>query len=462
MSSTSTSLLPAPVNASKAELLASLPALERQQFWLSLSPEEAAALEYDWRFWGRPNQHAPAGNWVTWLPLAGRGFGKTRIGAEWVREQVESERCGRLALVAETAADARDVMVEGESGLLSVCPPWSRPRYEPSKRRLTWPNGATATTYSADDPEQLRGPQHDGAWCDEIGKWHSTKPKDGSHTRAESAWSNLMFGLRLGSAPRCVATSTPRPTPLVRQLVADPDTVVTRGTTYENLLNLAPSFRSVIQRYEGTRLGRQELNAELLDDVEGALWTLSLIESLRWRREWGEVPDLQRSVVAVDPSGGGGAEHDEVGIVHAGRALCTCQGAPALHYFVLADASGRYTPDGWGRRAVGLYHNAKADRLVAEQNFGGDMVEHTVRTVDRAVSYRALHASRGKAVRAEPIAALYEQAKVHHVGLFPEMEDEMTQYVPGVTTRSPNRMDALVWALTELAEHNTGGRVTFL
>lgn len=375
------------------------------------------------------------------------------MGAEWVRDEVEAKRRGRFALVGETAADCRDTMVEGESGILSVSPPWARPKYEPSKRRLTWPNGAIATTYSADDPEQLRGPQCDGAWCDEIGKWHSKRSKEDGLTRAEAAWANLMMGLRLGQDPRCIATSTPRPTPLVKTLVADPTTVVTRGTTYDNLHNLAPAFRTVIARYEGTRLGRQELRGELLEDVEGALWTLTLIESARWRREWsksGDIPTLRRIVVAIDPPGGSTAANDEAGIISAGVGPCMCTGKEEQHYFVLADLSGRYSPDGWARVSVGEYRERKADRVVAEQNFGGEMVEATVRAVDGGVSYKAVHASRGKQLRAEPIAALYEQGKVHHVGLFPELEDQQTQWTPS-SGYSPDRLDALVWALTELS-----------
>lgn len=445
-------------------MLALLPASERRAFWASLSDEEAAALEYDWLFWARANQLPPSGAWVTWLVQAGRGFGKTRIGAEWVRTEVEAGRRGRLALVGETAADARDVMVEGESGLLAISPPWNRPKYEPSKRRLTWPNGAIATTYSADDPEQFRGPQFDGAWADEVGKWHSARSKEeGGLTRAESAWSNLMMGLRLGQDPRCVATSTPRPTPLVKALVKDSTTVITRGTTYDNLRNLSPSFRQVIARYEGTRLGRQELRGELLEDVEGALWTFGLIDAARWRPER-KLPDFRRVVVAVDPAGGSGERNDETGIGVAGSGMCSCKGEkPELHYFVLQDASGRYSPDGWARRAVRLYQERHADRMVAEANYGGEMVEATVRAVrepggaevGKRVSYRSVHATRGKRLRAEPIAALYEQGLVHHVGLFPELEDQQCQWTPDADY-SPDRLDWLVWALTELSGTDLG------
>lgn len=364
--------------------------------------------------------------------LAGRGFGKTRTGAEYVRARVEAGEWVRVALVAETAADARDVMVDGPAGILDASPPSFRPRYEPSRRRLTWPNGAIATTYSATDPDQLRGPQHDGAWADEPAKWQY----------AQDTWDNLMFGLRLGTDPRCIATTTPRPIALIRDLLArrGADVVVTSGATYENAANLAPAFlNQIVRKYEGTRLGRQELLAELLDDTPGALWTRATIEAGRVR----EVPELRRIVVAVDPAMTSGDDADETGIIVAGK------GADG-HGYVLTDLTCRLSPDGWARRAVDAYHEHAADRLVAEVNNGGDLVAHTIRTVDRTVSYKAVHASRGKRVRAEPVSALYEQGKVHHVGGFAALEDQMCTFVPDLTDGSPDRVDALVWVLTDL------------
>lgn len=396
-------------------------------FLRSLTNEESAALWYDWPAWARPEQLAPVGDWRIWLLMAGRGFGKTRTGAEYVRAQIESGRCNRFALVARTAADARDVMVEGESGILAVCPPWNRPRYEPSKRRLTWPNGAMATTYSADKPDVLRGPQHDGAWADELAAW-----------RYPEAWDMLMFGLRLGVDPRCVVTTTPRPTKIIKELAAERTTAVTGGSTYDNVANLAPAFiEQIIRRYEGTRLGQQELWAKLLDDNPGALWNRDQIEQYRVMR----TPELKRIVVTLDPSATGGDEADEAGVIVAGRGMDD-------HMYVLEDLSLRASPLGWGRAAATAYHKHKADRLVAEVNNGGEMVELTIRTIDASVAYRSVHASRGKQTRAEPIAALYEQGRCHHVGMFAELEDEMCQWVPGED--SPNRMDALVWAGTEL------------
>ncbi len=362
-----------------------------------------------------------------WLLLAGRGFGKSRTGAEWVREQVESGRSRRIALVAPTAADVRDVMIEGESGLLAICPPWNMPVYESSKRRLTWPNGAIATTYSAEEPDRLRGPQHDAAWCDEVAAW-----------RYPETWDMLMFGLRLGVDPRCVVTTTPKPIPIIRNLLKNPTTAITRGSTYENRANLAEAFfEQIVAQYEGTRLGRQELYAEVLDDVEGALWTRALIDQHRVK----VAPELKRIVVAIDPAITASDDSDETGIVVAGLGVDN-------HGYALDDLSLRASPDGWARRAVEAYHARKADRIVAEVNQGGDMVEYTIRTVDPRASIKKVHAARGKQTRAEPIVALYEQGRIHHVGVLPQLEEQMCNWVPGMD--SPDRMDAAVWAFTEL------------
>ena len=386
------------------------------------------ALKTDWRIVGRPNQQAPDGAWRTWLLLAGRGFGKTRTGAEWVRAQVVAGR-SRIALVAPTAADARDVVVEGESGLLAVCRrAGQEPLYEPSKRRITWPSGAMATTYSADEPDRLRGPQHDAAWCDELAAW-----------RYPEAWDMLRFGLRLGDDPRTVVTTTPKPVAILRDLMAASDTIVTRGSTYDNAANLSPGFVAAIrQRYEGTRLGRQELNAELLDDVPGALWTRAMLDAAHIATA---PTEFVRVVVAIDPAASANEGSDETGIIVAGI------GHDGLGY-VLEDLSGKFTPDAWARRVIGAYERHKADRIVAEANNGGDMVEMVLRTQGREVSYRAVHASRGKVTRAEPIAALYEQGRVRHVGNLDRLEDQMATWVPGMG--SPDRMDAAVWALSDL------------
>jgi phage terminase large subunit-like protein len=372
-----------------------------------------------------------------WLVQAGRGWGKTRVGAEWVKQQ-QKLGCSRIALVGPTAADCRDVMVEGDSGILSLYGTGIRPLYEPSKRRVTWPNGAIATTYSADEPERLRGPQHDAAWADEIGAWKY----------ATEAWDMLMFGLRLGQRPRCVATTTPRPIQLVRDLTKASSTVVTRGRTFDNAANLAPSFlEQILSKYEGTRLGRQEIEGELLDDVPGALWTRSEIDKLRVT----EAPELVRVVIPIDPAMTSGEKADETGIVPVGLGVDG-------HGYVLKDLSCRMSPDGWARRAVQAYHELEADRIIAEVNNGGELVENVIRTADPLVSYKSVHASRGKRVRAEPVSALYEQSRVHHVGSFPQLEDQMCAFTPDGYDGSPDRVDALVWGLTELM---LGGNVAF-
>lgn len=423
--------------------LAKLPPKLLTQALASLTEAEADQLLHDWRFTARPEQLAPHGDWQVWAYIAGRGAGKTRSGAEWVRSKVMAG-CSRLALIAPTAADARDVMVEGDSGVLSVC--WSgdrdgkgnvigRPIYEPSKRRLTWANGAIATTYSADEPERLRGPQHDGAWCDEVGAWNY----------AQEAWDMAMFGLRLGTNPQAMVTTTPRPIPLLRQIIGSANTVVTRGSTYSNRANLAASFLDkIVTRYEGTRLGRQELMGELLDDFPGALWTREMIDAAK---KDVTLPDMARVVVAIDPSGTAGEsdEGDSVGIVVAGK------GVDGKAY-VLADRTCKLSPDGWGRRAVDAYREFSADRIIAERNYGGAMVQHVIRTVDQRVPYREVVASRGKVIRAEPVAALYEQKRVRHVGGLDALEDQLCAMTGDgfMGEGSPDRLDAMVWALSDL------------
>lgn len=372
--------------------------------------------------------------WNVWFLCAGRGFGKTRTGAETVRHVVENEGIKRIALVAPTAADARDVMVEGESGLMAVCPPWNKPIYEPSKRRVVWPNGALATLYSADEPERLRGPQHEFAWCDELGSWRYDR----------DAWDMLMLGLRLGKNPRAVITSTPKSTRLIREIVGDKaNTAVTTGSTYDNKNNLAGTFLAKIKdKYEGTRLGRQEIYAEILTENAGALWTRKMVEDAMLPRNTG-LPLFKRIVVAVDPAVTESESADETGIVVCGL------GEDGLGY-LLKDASGRMSPSAWAGVSVSLYHSFMADRIVAETNNGGAMVELTIRTVDKDVSYRGLHASRGKRARAEPIAALYEQGKIRHLESSGELEDQLCTWEPLGTHASPDRLDALVWAFSEL------------
>lgn len=434
---------------SLAEKAAALPNRERQRLLEDLTLEEAEGLEFDWKFWGRPSQFEPIQRaWSTWLILAGRGYGKTRTGAETVRARMcgstplSGSRWRHVAIIAETAADARDVMVgEGKSGteasgLLQIHPRAFRPVYVASKRRLEWPNGAIGSIFNATEPDQLRGPQFDGAWCDELAKW-----KYGQDT-----WDNLEFGLRTGDNPQIVITTTPKPIKLLREIIADPGTVITTGSTYENVANLAPKFLArMLTKYEGTRLGRQELRAEVLEDVQGALWSRANIEQSRIRPA--ALPSLVRVVVAIDPAMTSGDDADETGIVAAGL------GADG-HGYVLEDVSGIYAPVEWATEAIRIYVAKHADRVVAEINNGGEMVEATLRMVEPSVSYRAVHATRGKAMRAEPVSALYEQGRVHHVGTFSKLEDQMCSFTADFDRKqageSPDRMDALVWALTEL------------
>jgi phage terminase large subunit-like protein len=400
--------------------------------------DDHEAYRRDWVWHGRPEQQAPDIPWRYWLILAGRGFGKTRAGAEWVRQQVEQGR-KRIALVAPTTADARDVMVEGESGLIAIAPRGEVPVFQPSRRRLVWPNGAKAFLYSAQEPERLRGPQHEAAWADEVCAWPNL----------QSTWDQLLLGLRLGDDPRLVATTTPKPLPLLKALIADRDCVVRKGSTYDNAANLSPAFiQRIVRRYEGARLGRQELHAEILDDAPGALWTYETLIKARIAK----APDLVRVVVAVDPSGSTGAdEGDAQGIVVAGLGV---DGAA----YVLADRTCRLSPEGWGRRAVEAFDDFGADRIVAEKNFGGDMVRAIIQTVRKSAPVTLVSASRGKMIRAEPVSALYEQGRVRHLIPDPadnplaELEHEMSRATTSgyLGDSSPNRLDALVWALTEL------------
>lgn len=407
----------------------------------ALTDAEASSLLYDWRFWARANQLPPEGPWHTWAIIAGRGFGKTRTGSEWVREQVMRHGRRRIALVGRTSADCRKTMVEGEAGLLSVFPPSQRVAYEPSRRQVTFPNGAIAITYSSEEPDLLRGPAHDAAWVDELATFYDANKDDAGETG--TTWSNLQMGLRLGSRPQQVVTTTPKPLRLLKQILADPGTVTTRGNTYENKANLAEAFYSkIISRYEGTRLGRQELHAEILEDIEGAIFQRDWFDTQRIAAI--KPRDLQRIVVAIDPAVTSKDTSDDTGIVVAGL------GTDGRGY-LLDDATCKLSADGWMRRAIGLFHERKGDRIVAEVNNGGDMIEALLRTIDKDVPYKAVSASRGKITRAEPVAALVEQGKISHVGPFDFLEDELCQYtgkIPG--EQSPNRLDAYVWAFTEL------------
>ena len=392
-----------------------------------LSAPEREALLYNWEAWARPNQLPPSGDWLTWLVQAGRGFGKNRTGSEWVRHRVQYEGARRIAFVGRTPADVRDTMVEGDSGILACYPLRERPVYESSKRRLTWPNGAMALTFTSYEPDQLRGPQFDTIFWDELAAFKYLR----------ETWENGQLTLRLGPNPRQIVTTTPKPVTVLKELIAAPSTHVTRGSTYDNLINLAPAFRQqILSRYEGTARGRQEILGELIDEIPGALWLR------RWFKRRATTPILTRLVVAIDPATTSGEESNETGIIVAGK------GADGFGH-VLADRSCRASPDAWARRAVAAYHEFKADRIVAESNQGGEMVGLTIKTVDNTVPVTLIHASRGKKARAEPIAALYEQGKVFHAGVFTDLEDQLCSWTPE-DGESPDRLDALVWALSSV------------
>jgi len=403
---------------------------DRNLYLESLTPEEILNLGFDWREWlSRPDQLPPATNppWVTWLILAGRGWGKTRTGAETVREWIKKYEY--VNLIGATADDARDIMIEGESGILRICPRDERPIYKKSDRQLIWPNGAKSLIFTADEPERLRGKQHMKFWADELCAW-----------RYAESWDQASFGLRLGDCPQAVVTTTPKPTKELKALIADPTTYITKGKTDDNFHNLAPTFvNKIVSKYRGTRLGRQELDAEILDDNPGALWKRVWIDELRV-----QVPvTLKRIVVAIDPAATSNPDSDETGIVVAGLGIDN-------HGYVLEDLTLKGRPEEWASCAINAYIRHSADRIIGETNNGGEMIETVLRMIDKNVSYKAVHASRGKITRAEPISALYEQKKVHHVGYHGQLEDQMCDYDPKTAKYSPDRMDALVWALTEL------------
>ncbi|HQT62556.1 terminase large subunit domain-containing protein [Acidiphilium sp.] len=408
--------------------MALLPESERAELLAGLTDAEAANLEYDWSFWARTDQIAPLGQWATWIALAGRGWGKTEAGAQWIRQRVK-DGAKSIALIAETQKDLEEVMVER---LVSCHPPDEAPvvRFKPV--RLRWPNGAVALGYNGTEPNQLRGPQFDTAWVDELAKYRY----------AAEAWDMLQFTMRRGNDPRVFVTTTPRPIKTIRDILNDPTTRITRGSTFDNATNLPAQFLDRLRaKYEGTRLGRQELNAEILDDVPGALWQRNNILFAPTK------PDMRRVVVAIDPATTSGEDSDETGIVVAAK------GVDGRGY-VLADLTCRESPNEWARIAVQAFHDYKADRIVAETNQGGEMVEATIRTVASRVPFTGIHAKRGKVLRAEPVAALYEQQRVSHVGSFYALEDQMCAFTPDFDPKSagysPDRVDALVYALTEL------------
>lgn len=419
---------------SMAERVAALPEAERAAFFAGLSPRELESLPWCWDFWARGDQLPPEGPWRTFLLLGGRGSGKTRSAAEWVRREVESGRRARLAVIGPTSDSVRRVMVEGPSGLLAVAPPWNRPTYEPSIRRITWESGAVCNLYSAEEPDRLRGENSDGAWADEICSW----------ANSEETWNMLQMGLRLpgprGDAPQVLVTTTPKNIPVLRSILESPTTVISRSRTADNQANLdASTLAFLTEKYGGTTLGRQELDAELLADSDEALWSRSLLNQTRVA----VAPELRRIVVGLDPAGSSNRNADETGLIVAGR-------GHDGHAYILADHSGRYTPSEWARKAVQAYRTFKADRILAESNFGGAMVESVIRTEWPLAPLKLLHASKGKQARAEPCSALWEQGKAHIVGNLPGLEDQLTSWAPLTSTHSPDRLDAMVWCLSEL------------
>jgi len=403
---------------------------------------EIAASLFDWEGeFARPEQCEPEGPWFIWALNAGRGFGKTRTGAEWIRKEALRAPGRRGGIIARTAADIRDVMIEGPSGILACCAPWEMPKYEPSNRRLIFPNGSKVLCRSAEKPDSIRGPEFEFAWADELASW----------VRLRASWDNLMYTLRAGPKPRLCITTTPRPLRFLKELYARDHTVVTGGSTYDNQRNLAPSFfDEVIEKNAGTTKGQQEIFAKILDEADGALWGRKLFDDHRLGA--GEVtPDLDRIVVAVDPNTTTGEDADEVGIVAAGRSWHrNARGKLTSHFYVLQDESGDMGPLQWSHKVLDVFDAQSADRIVGEVNNGGELVEITLRTVREEFPYKAVNASRGKAIRAEPIVGLYEQGRVHHVGYFTDLEDQCCNFVPGQSDYSPGRLDALVWAITEL------------
>ena len=429
---------------SGGDWIACAPPELQEEFLSGLSEGALLALPYLFEFWALPHQLPPRGDWRSWVIMGGRGAGKTRAGAEWVRAEVEGARpldvgrSRRVALVGETIEQVREVMVFGESGILACSPPDRRPKWEATRKRLVWPNGAVAQVFSAHEPESLRGPQFDAAWADELAKWK----------RAEEAWDMLQFGLRLGPTPRQCVTTTPRNVPVLKAILANPSTAVTQAPTEANRAHLAASFLAEVRaRYAGTRLGRQELDGALLEDAEGALWSLAALEAARLER----APDFDRVVVAVDPPVTGRASSDECGIVVVGAVT---QG-PVQDWraVVLEDASvSAASPMAWAEAAIAAMERHGAERLVAEVNQGGELVESVIRQIDPLVPVKAVRASKGKAARAEPVAALYEQGRVRHLRGLGRLEDQMCRMTAqGYQGKgSPDRVDALVWALHEL------------
>lgn len=421
------------MSLSEIEKLAREAAVKSVDLFAYLTAAEALAVRFDWSKWARPEQLAPPGDWTWWLLCAGRAFGKTRSAAEWVRAKAKARPGSRGILIGATPAEVRNVMIEGESGLLAVHPDDERPTWTPSVGSggvLTWPNGTSAVVLSAHNPESIRGAQGEWLWLDELAKWKYSR----------QAFDQVSLALRLGQHVQGVVSTTPRPVAVMRELLANPACVVTKGSTYDNAGNLASNFmRELVAKYEGSRLGRQELHAELLDDTPGALFQRAWFDTRRVK----EAPALDLVVVGIDPAVSNTDDSDETGIIAAGR-------SEANDFYTLADRSLRGSPHEWAMAAVKCFHDVKANHFVVEKNQGGDMVAATIRHVWPAAPIREVTASRGKATRAEPVATLCEQGRVHSVGALDALEDQACAFVPG-ETKSPDRLDAWVWAMSELS-----------
>lgn len=421
------------IEKSFLERLASLPKENREELLASLSEDEIEVLLTAYKYKARPKQQFPIGDWATWLILSGRGFGKSFVGANWVIHKAQSQKYP-IALIGQSAADVRDYMVEvGESSILKQSPDWFKPVYMPSKRRLVFPNGVTCITYSADNPDQLRGFNGNCAWIDELAKFRYS----------QETWDNLQFALRIGASPQVLITTTPRPIKLLKDLVADNKVIKTWGSTLENKTNLSPSFiRSIYEKYNGTRLGRQELFGEILEDTPGALWNYYMLDNNRCRITFEEMESI---VIAIDPATTTTENSNETGIIVVGK-----QGDKG---YILEDLSDKYSPGEWAKRVIDAFEKYKANMIIAETNNGGDLVESNLQLVAKlekrtSLPFKKVHATRGKFLRAEPIVTLYEKGQISHVGSFPELEEQMVTWTPG--NKSPDRLDALVWGLTYL------------
>jgi phage terminase large subunit-like protein len=421
---------------SKAEQFSLLDKKEQKKRLSKLTDIEAEILLYDWDWWARPKQKFPKENYFTWLILAGRGFGKTRIGAEWIKWKAKSNNYCNL--MGATMSDAEEIMIYGESGILNICNRWERPIYKKADKKLIWPNGNVSLIFSAEEPDRLRGKQHSNLWLDEIAAW-----------RYEDAYDQAIFGLRLGNNTQSIITTTTRPTDLIKKLKDDKSTIVTIGTSFENKSNLSPTFiKKLKSTYENTRLGRQEIYAEILDKNENALFLQDIIDETRINKE--DISEnFSRIIIGIDPAVTSNENSDFTGIVVAGK-------HENGEYYILEDATILAKPSEWCIEAIKLYYKYKADLIVAETNNGGDMVEELLKNFDDSVNYKKVTATRGKILRAEPIAGLYEQKKVHHVGVFKDLEMQMTKYT-GLEKKSPDRLDALVWALHELSDNDQMG-----